>query len=94
VPGSTQEEHEVVEVQVTKLVEAIQQLQARVMELDLQEVPSTLQEVCDQREETAKSSVERIRVLTLEIKKLSKKSAQTYKHLTEDPKLRNMEAQL
>jgi hypothetical protein len=41
VPGLAQEEHEAVEVQVTKLVEAIQQLQARVTELELQEVPST-----------------------------------------------------
>ena len=29
-PGMTQEEHEAIEVQVMKLVEAIQQLQARV----------------------------------------------------------------
>jgi hypothetical protein len=41
-PGLAQEENEAVEVQVTKLVEAIQQLQARVMELELQAVPSTL----------------------------------------------------
>jgi hypothetical protein len=37
-----QEEHEAVKVQVMKLDEAIQQLQARVTELDIQEVPSTL----------------------------------------------------
>jgi hypothetical protein len=66
VPGSTQEEHEVVEVQVTKLVDAIQQLQARVMKLELQAVPSTMQEVRDQREEAAKSTVGRIKVLVLE----------------------------
>jgi hypothetical protein len=41
---------------VGKLVEAIQQLQAWVMELELQAVPSTPQEVRDQREEAAKSS--------------------------------------
>jgi hypothetical protein len=46
VPGLAQEEHEAVEVQVMKLVEAIQQLQARVTELEIQAVPSTLQEVC------------------------------------------------
>jgi folate-dependent phosphoribosylglycinamide formyltransferase PurN len=49
-----------------KLDEAIQQLQARVTKLELQAVPSTLQEVHDQREEAAKSTVERIRVLTSE----------------------------
>jgi hypothetical protein len=66
--GLTQKKHETVEIQVTKLVEAIQQLQARVMELELQEVPSTLQEVRDQREESAKSVVERIRILTSKCK--------------------------
>jgi hypothetical protein len=74
VPGSTQEEHEAVEVQVTKLVEAIQQLQARVMELELQAVPSTPQEVHDQREEATKSTVGRIKILTLECKQLSDRS--------------------
>jgi hypothetical protein len=77
-----------------KLTEAIQQLQARVTELDIQLVPSTLQEVRDLREEDAKSAVERIKVLASECKKLRKRSAQTYEHLTEDPKLRKLEAQL
>jgi hypothetical protein len=63
IPGLAQEEHEVVEIQVTKLVEAIQQLQARVMDLELQEVLRTLQEVHDQREEATMSAVERIKVL-------------------------------
>jgi hypothetical protein len=55
--GLAQEENEAVEVQVTELFEAIQQLQARVTELNLQAVPSTLQEVFDRREEAAKSTV-------------------------------------
>jgi hypothetical protein len=58
------------ESQVGKLVEAIQQLQARVAELELQAVPSTPQEVQDQREETARSAVERIKALALECKNL------------------------
>jgi hypothetical protein len=94
VPGLAQEEHEAVEVQVMKLVEAIQQLQARVTELEIQAVPSTPQEVCDQREEAAKSAVGRIRALTSECKQLSDRSAQTYECLTEDPELRKLEAQL
>ena len=63
VPGLTQEENEAIEVQVMKLAKAIQQLQARVTELETQVVQSTPQEVHDQREEAAKSTVERIRVL-------------------------------
>jgi hypothetical protein len=46
-----------VKIQVGKLVEAIQQLQQRVSELELQEVPRNPQEVQDQREETAWSAV-------------------------------------
>lgn len=76
-----------------KLAEAIQQLQARVVELQLQAVSSTPQEVWYQREEIARSAVERIKVLASECKKLSNRSAQTYEHLAEDPKLRTLEAQ-
>jgi hypothetical protein len=43
--GLAREENEVVEVQVMKLVEAIQQLQARVMKLDIQAIPITPQKV-------------------------------------------------
>jgi hypothetical protein len=75
VSGLAQEEQESVEIQVGKLVEAIQQLQAWIMELELQAVSSTPQEVCDQREEAAKSAVGRIRALTSECKKLSDHSA-------------------
>jgi hypothetical protein len=66
VPGLAQEEQESVEVQVVKLAETIQQLQVRIMELEIQAVPSTPQEVCDQREEAAKNAVVRIRALTSE----------------------------
>jgi hypothetical protein len=45
VPGLAQMEEETTEIQVGKLTEAIQQLQARVAELELQAVSSTLQEV-------------------------------------------------
>jgi hypothetical protein len=45
--GLAQEEQESVEMQVGKLTEAIQQLQAWVTELELQVVLSTLQEVHD-----------------------------------------------
>jgi hypothetical protein len=77
-----------------KLVEAIQQLQQRVTELELQTVPSTLQEVRDQREATAWSAVERIKALAMECKQLSSRSAQTYERLTEDPELKTLESQL
>jgi hypothetical protein len=50
-------EEETTEIQVGKLTKAIQQLQARVAELELQAVPSTPQEVQDQREEIARSTV-------------------------------------
>jgi chromosome segregation ATPase len=94
VSGLAQMEEETTESQVGKLVEAIQQLQARVAELELQAVPSTPQEVRDQREETARSAVERIKALALECKQLSSRSAQTYEHLAEDPELRTLESQL
>jgi len=51
---------------VGKLDESIQQLQARIAELELQFMPSTLQEVRDQREEIAQITVERIKALGLE----------------------------
>jgi hypothetical protein len=94
VSGLAQEEPESTEMQVGKLAEAIQQLQARVMELELQAVPSTPQEVHDQREEASRNAVERIRALASECKQLSDRSAQTYECLAEDPELRKLEAQL
>jgi hypothetical protein len=63
VSGLSHMEKETTESQLGKHVEAIQQLQARVAELELQAVSITLQEVWDQREETARSIVERIKVL-------------------------------
>jgi SepF-like predicted cell division protein (DUF552 family) len=68
-------EEETTESQVGKLAESIQQLQARVAELELQAVLITPQEVRYQREETAWSAVERIKALTLECKHLSNRSA-------------------
>jgi hypothetical protein len=56
---------------VGNISKAIQLLQARLKDLELQEVSSTPQEVCDQREEIAKSVVERFRELNLKCKKLS-----------------------
>jgi hypothetical protein len=64
------------------------------MELELQAVPSTLQEVRDQREEAARNALERIRALASSCKQLSNRSAQTYEHLAEDLELRKLEAQL
>jgi trimethylamine:corrinoid methyltransferase-like protein len=83
--GLAQEEEYSIEIQVGKLIEAIQQLQERVTELDIQVVSSTLQEVCDQREEATKNAVERIKALSSDCRKLSDHSAHTYEHLAEDP---------
>jgi hypothetical protein len=46
---------------VVKLIEAIQQLEARITELEVQAIPSTPQEVHYQREESDKNAVARIR---------------------------------
>jgi hypothetical protein len=62
-PGLAQEEQELVEVQIVKITEVIQEIQARITELEAQTVPITLQEVRDQREETAKNTIESIRAL-------------------------------
>jgi len=48
-------------------------------------VPKTPQEKRDLREATAHSAVGRIKYLSLECKKLSSRSAQTYENLTENP---------
>jgi chromosome segregation ATPase len=94
VTGLEKRKEDPVENQVAKLVEAIQQLQQRIADLELQTVPSTLQDVRDQREATARSAVERIKALALECKQLSSRSAQTYERLTEDPELKTLESQL
>jgi lipid II:glycine glycyltransferase (peptidoglycan interpeptide bridge formation enzyme) len=57
-------------------------------------VPDTLQDVRDQREATARSTVERIKALSMEYKQLGAYSAQTYEQLTENPKLKALESQL
>jgi hypothetical protein len=61
--------------QVVNLAKAIQQLQQRVTELELQTVPSTPQEVRDQREATARSIDKRIKALAMECKHLSIRNA-------------------
>jgi hypothetical protein len=95
IPSLAWEEPNSTKMQVGKLShEAIQQLQARVMELEIQAVPSTSQEVRDQREEASRNTVERIRALALECKKLSDRNAHTYEHLAEDLELRKLEAEL
>jgi chromosome segregation ATPase len=83
-----------VEHQVEQLVEAIQQLQQRIADLELRTVPDTPQDVRDQREATARSTVERIKALAMECKQLSDRSAQTYEKLTENPELKALESQL
>jgi hypothetical protein len=50
--------------------------------------------VCDQREETSKKIVGRIRALAPKFKQMSNRSAQTYECLIDDPELRKLEEQL
>jgi hypothetical protein len=71
VSGLAQMEEETTESQVEKFVESIQQLQERVVELELKIVSRTPQEVRDQREETTRSAVERIGALAFECEQLS-----------------------
>jgi hypothetical protein len=61
-----------------QLAEAIQQLQQIIGDLELQTVPRTPLDVRDQREATARSTIDRIKDLTMECKQLSDHSAQTY----------------
>jgi hypothetical protein len=68
VTGLEQKAEEPIECQVMKLDEVIQQLQQRVVELELQAIPSTPQEEHDQREITAHGTVERIKGITEECK--------------------------
>ena len=73
--GLEQKAEEPIEHQVMKLAEVIQKIQQRVMELELQTIPWSPQEVRDQWELNAQSAVERIKSLTVECKKLSSRSA-------------------
>jgi hypothetical protein len=50
--------------------------------------------VRDQREETVRSAVERIKVLASECKQLRDSSVQTYEHLAKKIELKTLEAQL
>jgi hypothetical protein len=68
-----------------KLAEVIQQLQQRIVDLEIQTIPQTPQEVHDQREITARSTMETIKALTDECKQLSRRSAQIYENLIENP---------
>jgi hypothetical protein len=85
--GLEKKEEDPMENQVTNLVEAIQQLQQRIIYLELKTV-------WDQREATDQSAVERINTFAKECKQLSDRSAQTYEKLTKDPKLKTLESQL
>jgi uncharacterized protein YdcH (DUF465 family) len=87
-------EEDSVERKVWNIFEVIQQLQQRIAELDLQEVPITPKEVRDIREETVRRKDERIKTLALECKQLSSRSVHTYECLAEDPELRTLESQL
>jgi hypothetical protein len=79
--------------QVAQLEEVIQQLQQCIADLELHAVPETPQDVRDQREATAQSTVDRLKSLALECKQLSNHSAQTYEKLTENPELQALESQ-
>jgi hypothetical protein len=93
-PRLAQEEKELFKAQVVKLAETLQQLQARIIDLEAQTVPSTPQEVCDQREEFFKNIVASIRALALVCKQLSDRRTHTYERLAKDPELKKLEAQL
>jgi hypothetical protein len=68
VTGLEKKAEEPIECQVMKLAEVIQKIQQRVMELELQTIPQTPQEVCDQRELNAQSAVKRIKTLAAKCK--------------------------
>jgi hypothetical protein len=80
--------------QVEQLIEAIQQLQQRIIDLELRTVPDTPQDVRDQREGTDRSTVERMKALSMECKQLSDHSALTYEQLAENPELKTLDSQL
>jgi hypothetical protein len=92
--GLEQKVEEPIECQVMKLAEVIQQLQQRVVEIEIQAILSTPQEERDQREVNAQSIVERIKSLIEECKKLSGRSAQLNFNLSENPELHKLESQL
>jgi hypothetical protein len=61
--GLEQKAKETIEHQVMKLAKVIQQPQQRVVDLELQKIPQTPQEVFNQQEITSRSTVERIKAL-------------------------------
>jgi hypothetical protein len=61
--------------QVAQLEEVIQQLQQRIADLELHTVPETPQDVRDLWEAIASNTVDILKYLSLECKKLSKSSA-------------------
>jgi tetrahydromethanopterin S-methyltransferase subunit B len=63
---------------VVQLEEVIQQLQQHIEDLELRILPETPQEVKDQREATNRSTVERLKALTIECNQFIDRSAQTY----------------
>jgi len=94
VSGLKKNEPESIEMQVGNLIEAIQQLQARIMDLEIQAVSRSPQEVRNQMDKDSRSAVGRIRALASECKQLSDRIVQTYERPVEYPKLRKLEAQL
>ena len=78
--------------EVAQLEGVIQQLQQRIVDLELCTVPETPQEIRDLREATARITVGRMKALALECKQLRSRSAQTYENLTENPKLQALES--
>jgi hypothetical protein len=80
--------------QVAQLEGVIQKLQQWVTDLELRVVPETPQEIRDQREITSHNTVDRLKSLALECKKLSNQSTQTYENLIENPELQMLESQL
>jgi hypothetical protein len=92
VTGLEPQAEDQVEHQVEQLAEAIQQLQQRITDLELCTVPNTPQDVRDQREVTARSTIERIKAFSMECKQLSDHSAQTYEKLTKNVELKALDS--
>jgi hypothetical protein len=61
--------------QVTQLEEVIQQLQQRIIDLELCTMPETPQEIRDLREAISQSAVARLKNLASECRQLSTRSA-------------------
>ena len=80
--------------QVAQLEEVIQQLQQHITDLELRTVLETPQDVRDQREANVRSTVDRLKDLSLEWKQLSNHNAQTYENLTENQELQALELYL